>query len=123
MNKLLRDWNAAKLALEKAKTDELALREKVIAEYPGDQGTSHTEGSDFKLTIVRGVTRSVDEAELSGIWDKLSELEKACVKYKPSLDAKLFDKLPAKNKLSRAVTVKPSLPSVKLEVYEDGPET
>lgn len=122
MNKLLSEWNETKQLLDQIKAKELKLREKIIEQYPGDQGTSTYDGKDFQLKITRGVTRSVDDAELVTIWDKLTDLEKACIKYKPQLDAKLFDKLPQKNKLSRAVVIKPSLPTVKLEIYTNGTE-
>lgn len=119
MNKLIAEWNEAKKNLDKYKKLELELREKVIKEYPGDLGTTHTEGRDFKLTITRGVTRAVDQAELAIVWEDLNDIEKACISYKPNLDARLFDKLPPDSLLSRAITVKPSLPTVKVEVYGD----
>jgi hypothetical protein len=118
MNKLLKEWYDAKITLDRAKSAELKLREKVIEAYPGDQGTSHTEGTDFKLSITRGVTRSIDEKMLRDLQDQLTDEERACVSYKPSLDAKRYAELPDASTLSRAVIIKPSLPTVKLEIYD-----
>jgi len=118
MNKLLREWNEANLQLKKWKTRELELRNKVITAYPGDQGTTHTSGKDFKLTIVRGVTRSIDTDVLTEITDQLSPEEEACLKYEVKLDVRKYDQIDSKL-LSRAIIVKPSQPTVKLEIFDD----
>jgi hypothetical protein len=120
---LFANWSHAKKQLDHFKKLELELREQIIAAFPGDLGTNHTETEGYKVTVVRGVTRSVDEAELNILWQQLTDEEKRCISYKPTLDARAFDKLPEGNSLSRAVSIKPSLPTVKLELLEEPGES
>jgi hypothetical protein len=114
MNKVVKEWEHAKEQLDTWKKAELALREKVIAQYPGEPGTTHVEGKDFKLTITRGVTYSLDEAALSVLWEDLPAEEKNCVKYKPALDVRRFKDL-GESKLAEVVIKKPTLPTVAIK--------
>jgi hypothetical protein len=116
MNELIARWRTAKRDLEQAKENELRLREKILEAYPGDLGTSTIEGEDFKLTITRGVSRTIDPVGLDLVWHELSEFERSCITYTPKLDARMFNTLPSNCLLSRAVIIKPTLPAVAVEL-------
>lgn len=119
MKELINEWVAAKVELDRAKKEEMRLRNLLVSACPGDIGTSHTVTDGFKVTIVRTITRTVDAAELDLIWHQLSEMEKGCIKYTPSLDTKMFKGLPATSPLTRAVIEKPAAPKVTVEPYDD----
>jgi hypothetical protein len=116
---IIHEWFEAKARLDAAKALELELRNKIVAAYPGDQGVTRGEGEGFKVKVTRGVSRSVDSDVLLEILDDLTDEERACVIYKPSLDAKRFLFLPRNSVLSRAVIIKPSQPTVEVE-FTDG---
>lgn len=116
MNEVFKLWIQAQEDLARAKSTELELRHQVLKKLPGELGTeTHNfpeEGIGLKIT--RGVTRKIDEAVLDSIMDDLSDREVACINYKPSLDTKAYNQLDERSILKRAVTVKPSLPSIKV---------
>ncbi len=116
MNALIREWQAAESALKEAKALELKLRKRVIEKNPGDLGTSHyPAGKDHEIVITRGVTLSTDKEYLEMIWDELTEEERECIDYKPSVIKKKYTELPEDSYLREAVTVRPSLPTVKIK--------
>ena len=120
MNELFNEWMECQKTLAMYKKKELTLRKAVLEELPGELGTESNqvdEHHEFKVT--RNITRKLDAAVLDSIFDDLSELECACITYKPALDAKVYAKLDPGSMLSRAVTVTPSLPSIKV-VETDG---
>jgi len=118
MNALVEQWIEVQKQLSSLKTIELNLRKKVIAKYPGELGTSHAKvDKDVSLKITRGVSRTVDNEVLSQIYADLSDEEKECVVYKPSLSLTKYNDLPNGSVLSTAVTTKPSLPSIKV-IYD-----
>jgi len=66
------------------------------------------------MKITRSTSISIDKKVLDEITKDLSDLESACITYKPSIIKKVYDQLKPGSNLSRAVIVKPSLPSIKI---------
>ena len=96
-------WLKAKKALEKAKDIESAAREAMVkAAFPNGlaEGVNTFElGGKWKLKISGVVTRSVDEAALPSILDRIAKKfdgydAKELIKYKPELKVGDYKKLP-----------------------------
>lgn len=120
MNELIVKWHNANEQLKYYKKLELQLRMEITGHYPGELGTQHyVLDEDHKLTIVRSVNRTIDDAILDIIWNDLTDKERECIRIKHEIKAREYGKLEDDNLLSHAVTVKPALPSVKLEVLDD----
>lgn len=113
---LIKEWKQAQLDVASVKAYELKLRKEVLNIYPGEIGSSMALVPDLgiELKITRGVLRKIDEGILNTVWKDLSELEQSCIAYKPSLITKVYSVLEEGSMLSRAITVKPSLPSIKV---------
>lgn len=115
MNTKIKEWQAAKKILDRAKKVEMDCRLAVLSDYPIEMGTtSHIKGK-VELKITRNVTRTVDLPELVLIRDQLTDLEEACLVSKVTLNANVYKTLPDDSILRKAVTVKPSLPSIKVQ--------
>jgi len=116
MNKY-QEWLEASAALKKAKKVELELRNSICADRLKDrlEGAKTTVEDGFKITATARLNRSVDRAILETIWDDLTDREKECVDYKPSLVLKNYKLVEAEGgKLLEAVTVKPAQASLKI---------
>ncbi|RKX65617.1 MAG: hypothetical protein DRP42_04460 [Tenericutes bacterium] len=110
----VRDWIEAKKLLDLAKVNEILLRQMVLEHCSDQMGTTVSLIGDVELKVTRGVTVQVDEAVLEEISKDLNTLESACIKYKPVLKQALFNALPEGSILLKAITTKPSQPSVKV---------
>ncbi len=113
------EWQRVTKYLAQAKKRELELRLALITEIEQTSvlniGTTQVEVFDevLKVSITERVT--VIESELDDLTDELGEEELACIKHKPSLDKKLYDKLPLDSILVlNCVTRKQGLPSIKI---------
>jgi len=119
---IYQDWLDASTSLKEAKKEELRLRDLIC----GDVLTDHIEGAvtsnveGFKVVATAKLTRSIDRVVLETIWDSLSDAEKGCIDYKPSLKLapyKVFEQ--TGGVLLEAITVKPAQPALKIvEVLE-----
>jgi len=116
MDNLLQRLIDAQQVLANAKATELALRKEMLEEFPGEIGSSLVMFPDIgmEMKITRGTSISIDKKVLDEITKDLSGLEAACITYKPSIIKKVYDQLKPGSNLSRAIIVKPSLPSIKI---------
>ena len=120
------DFAEAQGTLAKAKKVELELRKKIISHFRyGDklEGVQHKslDGLDMDILVTLKLTRSLDTDALDALWSELTEDQRACVEYKPSLNLKNYRALLLngdEGELINIVTEKPALPSVVLK-YEE----
>ena len=120
------DFEQAQKALAKSKREELVLRKKIVSHYRyGDamEGVQHKtiEGLDLDIAITLKLGRTLDKDALDTNWSDLTQEQRDCIEYKPSLNVKAY-KLLVENgeagELMNAVTEKPGLATVVLK-FED----
>jgi len=97
------DWIKAKFNLSQFKKEELLLRNEIINDFTTQTPEHKIEGiesetlENFKLKYKFGLNRNIDRAELDTVWKKLSEEEKGCIDWKPSLKLKEYKALEKSN--------------------------
>ena len=113
-------WLDAKMNLAKYKKQEIELRNKIIDSFLTNEtsGTLKFNKGNYKITIGLSLNNSLDESVLDTIYQGLSDEEKNCILYKPSLIAKEFKLLSGNESLFEAITIKPRQPTLKIENYE-----
>ena len=113
-------WLDSKNLLARYKASELELRNKIIDSFVEDEveGTLKFNKGEYKITIGLSLNNKLDEPELNIMYDELSDKEKACIKYTPSLIAKEFKTLSGMEKIFEAITIKPRQPTLKIDVPE-----
>jgi hypothetical protein len=111
---LVEKWIAVKGKLGQYKEQELELRNQIISKLLEGKMAGSKTGvvQGIKLRATARLNYTVDEAELSIIWDDLSPEEQVCIEYKPKVKETEYRKLPDSSLLKRAVTVKPGQASL-----------
>ena len=114
------EWLDSKMLLARYKASELELRNKIIDSFINDEvvGTLKFNKGEYKITIGLSLNNKLDESELDTIYNELSDKEKSCIKYTPSLIAKEFKELSGMEKLFEVITIKPRQPTLKIDVLE-----
>jgi hypothetical protein len=117
----IEEWYGLNEDLKVMKADELRLRKKVFAKYfnnPEEGINSYDVGSGHVLKGTHKLNRSIDEKALTDLpgTKAMQAAIKACIKWKPSLVKKEYDRLSDKLKrqLDKAVITKPSTPSLQI---------
>lgn len=130
----LTEWEAADLALAKAKSNESRLRSEVVLLFwgvnPPDSGTENIPLNDgyklkavFKQNVTLADKEEVDKAltkiEKAGAEGKL--LAERLIQWKPSLVKKEYDLLPDKYRkiINEVITTNPGTPSLAIVVPKD----
>jgi len=113
----MQDWMDAKEALSEAKSKELELRLEICEGILKEKrkGTVHFKRFGLDAAAVAKVNTKVDEKELKEIFPKLSEEEKACIRYKYELVSKEYSKLPDDSIFHQAITTKPGMPGLTIK--------
>jgi len=123
---LCHGWELAKLRESEAREARVEL-EAQISELVGQktEGTVSTRAGDYKVSVTYRINRSVDEKKWAEVAPLLPEnVANHLLRYKPSLVMKGFRYL-EENKpdlfklVSKAVTEKPSKPTVTISHAED----
>lgn len=113
----IRKWIFAKNKLNATKAEELRLR-LLICDYilAGEtKGSKKSIIGGFTLTATTKLNSKIDADLLNTIWKGLSEEEKACIKFAPSIIAKEYNKLKGVQVLDRAIDSKPGTPSLAIK--------
>lgn len=82
-------------------------------------GTHHF---DFDNAHVKGVKKfnvTPDEDSVNAMWDKMSEQERACFKWKPSFLSSEFKKLEDTSLVAQCIVTKPAMPTFVITIDED----
>lgn len=110
-------WVTSKEKLDAAKAKEVELR-LLICEQILDgkiKGSFKSTIEGYVLTATAKLNNKVDADLLKTIWEELSPEEKRCIKFKPNLIAKEYNKLKGTYELFRAVDSKPGTPSLAIK--------
>lgn len=118
-SKLLESWKQTKTELASLQKRERELRAEITDQMLAAklEGSVSQKNEEYKLTATAVLNRAVDQAVLESIWDDLTFEEQQCIEYKPKLilgKYKEFEQL--ESKLMEAITVKPGMAQLKLEV-------
>lgn len=117
-SKLLEKYNDAKAKLTRYKTLEHSLRLELIEElFPNAiEGTHNLEVDNQSVKAVFKMILKLDAKALDETGNALSQAEKACIVYKPSLILAKYNKLEDSEKeaLAEMITTSPALPSIKI---------
>jgi len=90
------EWVVLQEQLSYIKEREMELRRRIS---DGELNVNDTGSKKFSLYgkllhVSQTESISVDEKILAENWDMLTDADRTCIKYKPSLDKRLYDKLP-----------------------------
>ncbi len=116
MNKYA-DWLQKSLELKDLKAAEMKLRKELCTEiFGGKVGKMRKKfmSDEFEVTAENSVAKKVDKEALTEMWDELSELEKAAIKWDPSLVAAGYKIVGENSILHECVTTKPTTPTLKV---------
>ena len=115
--KVVKEWIFTKDKLTQAKEQELKLRKEICEHILQEKIKGSKKGSIGVYVLVASakLNNKLDAELLESIWKELSEKEKACIKYKPSLIAKEYNSLDGAVKLHRCIDSKPGTPSLTLK--------
>ena len=113
---LLDKWLSASKALVKAGEDELKYRNLILPKVmDGKQnGSKTTLFGGHKVTGTARINYQLDPAALSALMPALTDDEKACINWKPSLKAREYQKLADHSNLQEVVTAKPGQGQLKI---------
>lgn len=116
MRNLYDEWLHSKNEADRWKRTELELRNDVVAEFikENEFGSFKFDDEEYLIKIVKGLSKSLDEATLETIKPNLSDEELNCLKYKPSLVAKELKELTGHELLFEAITEKPRQATLKI---------
>lgn len=120
---LYEQWLQAAADLKRMKGEELALRLEICKDVLGDklEGTQNefADNHRFKITATAKLNRTIDRSVLETIWEDLTDEERQCIDYKPSLVLGNYRQIEEEGgKLIDAVTVKPATPTLKIVEVE-----
>jgi hypothetical protein len=115
---LIESYRFAKKQLADYKKLESELRiELLSAAFPdGNVGTHTVETGLLSIKGSFKNTFTLDK-NIEEVMDSLSDAEKACIGFKPSLKLAVYNELEPelKEELDKWLTVKPAMPTVKIE--------
>lgn len=122
MNKIAK-WKELASKLKSVKEEELQLRKEIAAEV-----IAHAEMVNGRVTVretlegypckaVQALNYRLDLGVLGSIWENLSEVEKAAVKMKPTLQTGPYKKLPEDSLLHEAVISTLATPTLEVGDY------
>ncbi len=104
------EWQHMATELRLLKARESKLRDKLTEQIFLGEGAHKTTTviiGDFRVKATAKLSNRIDEAVFSAIQTELSDEELSAVKFKPSLVANMYKKLPEDTLLNEAVIMKP----------------
>lgn len=107
--------------LREIKAEEMKLRLDICAELlkKAPVGLSKVIDEGLLIKATRKVTYKLDEEELEGIYDDLSDAEMACIKFKPNLILKNYKMLDDAPLLNDLITVQEATPTLDISIIGD----
>ena len=103
--------------LTEAKEKELLFRKEICEHILGDKIKGSKKGTIgiYVLSASAKLNIKLDAELLESMWKELSDGEKACIKYKPSLIAAEYKNVDSQAKLHRCIDSKPGTPTLTLK--------
>jgi hypothetical protein len=111
---VLRVWMHRVEELVRLKASEADLRRKICGALTPEMKEAFAD-KGLKITMTERVNRSIDEAALNALWPELPDECKKVIKFKPSIVAKHYNKLPEDSRIFGCITEKPGMPTLKIE--------
>lgn len=113
--KSIKQWITLAAQLKTAKKLEMALRKEINNEILGKDkiGTMHAAFGEIEVTCSVTDSLSVGKEDLMVNQKYLTEQEKGCIVWKPSIDKAKYKKLPKDCALRQIVVMKLDAPTVK----------
>ena len=115
-------WQTQAELLARAKAQEMATRKIIttaILGGPNVAGTKHATLGYIEATASASETLKVTRDDVLPLVDELTEEEKACIVWKPSIIKKNYDKLPEDNNLKEIVSMTIGAPTLKIVDLEE----
>ena len=115
-------WYITKFKLNELKESEKKLRLKLCNEIFKSGRTKFnltTDSGIYKTKATPTTNLNVDKKILDEIWDDLTEEEKNMIKLEPSIGKTDFKNLPEDSLLLKAITEKPGMPKLEMELMGD----
>jgi hypothetical protein len=111
-------WRKMSDDLKNLKEKEAKLRRELCGEFlkskvPPCKNKFEYEG--LEIEAVQGVSFKLDERVVDQIFPDLSDEEKNALNFKPALKLREYKKLPETAILREAVTMSPSMPTLKIK--------
>ena len=112
------EWHHLAVQLKGIKENEMRIRKEIAADIleglaPPCKFKVEINGLIVVLEI--GVNYKLDLDIINQIFTELSDEEKSSLKFTPELKLREYKKLPCKNLIKEAITIKPSAPTIKVE--------
>lgn len=130
IDQLIADVETMKILEERYRRLRLDAEQKLIAAVESKpEGSVTVRGAAYKATVTFGITRSVDQAALSAVWNTLPEGIRNVFPVKHGIDLKELRHWQNNNPdeyaryIAPVVTAKPAKPSVRIEAVEQRRET
>lgn len=126
MIELIEAHMKAKKDLDAAKKLELILRKQIIDQafdYQGE-GVANAYVGNVMIKATFGYTRTLDMDAVDANMESFSDAERSCLVMKTALSVSRYKNLSDKERtlLDECITVKPSLPSIKMTIDESDNE-
>jgi len=120
---LYQQWLRVSEELRRIKGEEMALRLEICKDILEDKVegtlTEMVDDRRYKVSATAKLIRSLDRSVLETIWDDLSDEERECIDYKPTLVLSNYRTIEEEGgKLVEAITVKPGTPTLKITEVE-----
>jgi len=111
------EWMDACARLRNAKEEELLLRNAICMAHLEDvlEGSKTTRSGNLKITATANLNRSVNREVLEAIYEDLTDEEKECIDFKPSLRVGEYKRIEGSvGLLAEAITIKPAQSTLKI---------
>ena len=110
------DWAALKAQLQAVKNKEMKQRREIISFLLKGKETGRVKKELFGLNLHAEIPPklTIDADVLQSNWESLSQEEKNVIKFTPSVQKRLYNKLENRSTLDEAVIVKPGSPVLKI---------
>ncbi len=116
----IRHWMSLQANLKAVKKQEMDLRRELSLELipAGRFGTNTMMVGDIELKTSVPTSFSLSGDDVRAAMDILTDEEKECIVWKPSLIKKNYDKLPDNNNLKKIVVMKIGAPTLSTIIQE-----
>lgn len=110
----IRHWISLAAQLKSVKEQEMSVRKEINNDILGVNkvGTSHMAMHHIEVTCTVTEKLETKKEDVMSVMEELTDAEKECIIWKPSIQKALYDKLPEDAILRTVVTAKPNAPKV-----------
>ena len=119
----LENYRRIKHDLRTLKEIEMNLRLDICDELGLDASTVGTHnmeypGQGLKVKMIKKVTHKLDKEMIANIYDDLSEEERECISFVPTLSVAKYKKAGGSDLLDTAILIVPATPALEVEIAD-----